>query len=158
MDKVFDKKVCLIASSGGHLEQIKQLNKVIERYNCVFVTNNNISTKKMKEKKYLVKDLYRGNLKILKLISIIIMFFEQLCIFIKENPDVIITTGAGIAIPMCMIGHWTKRKVIYIESFARMNTVNKSGKFIYKFADKFIVQWKELKKEYPDAIYGGWIY
>jgi uncharacterized protein Veg len=48
--------------------------------------------------------------------------------------------------------------MIYIESFARMKTLNKSGKFLYKYADLFIVQWEELLKCYPKAVYGGWIY
>ncbi len=152
------KKICFICSSGGHLEQIKQLKKIKDRYNYFYVTNKNEATKNMKEIKYLVKDLYRGKSRIKKLFIIFLMFLQQIYIFIKERPDVIITTGAGIAIPMCLIGHFFKKKVIYIESFARMNSVNKTGKFLYKYADLFIVQWEELLKYYPKAVYGGWLY
>lgn len=152
------KKICFIASSGGHLEQIKQLKKVEKKYECFYITNKTLSTEKMQEKKYLVNDLYRGKSRCKKVLRIIKMFFEQINIYIQEKPEVIITTGAGIAIPMCLIAKIFRKKVIYIESFARINSTNKSGEFIYKFSDVFIVQWKSLMKFYPKAIYGGWIY
>lgn len=151
------KKVCFISSGGGHLEQIRQLKTIAERYDCFYVVTKSKATEQMKEKKYLVDDLDRGS-KLKKILSMLRMFRQQIGIFIKEKPDVIITTGAGVAIPMCIYGSLFKKKVIYIESYARMNTVNQSGKVIHRFADLFIVQWEELLKFYPDAVYGGCIY
>ena len=63
-----------------------------------------------------------------------------------------------IVIPSILIAKLFKKKVIYIETFARVNTASKTGRFVYKFADLFIVQWEELKKIYPNAVYGGSIY
>ncbi|WP_191976308.1 hypothetical protein [Limosilactobacillus reuteri] len=51
-----------------------------------------------------------------------------------------------------------KKKVIYIESFARITTPSLTGKILYHFADLFIVQWKELLKVYPKAKYFGGIF
>lgn len=153
-----NKKICFIASSGGHLEQIRQLKEVSKKYECYYITNKTVSTEKMKEKKYLVEDLYRGKGKLKKILRLIKMFFEQFILWVKEKPDFVITTGAGIAIPSCLIAKVFRKKVIYIESFARIDTANKSGKFIYKFADIFVVQWESLLKIYPKAVYWGWIY
>lgn len=154
---ICSKKICLISSSGGHLEQIRQLKDVIYNYDCFYVVTKTKATEAMKEKKYIVRDMIRSN-KLIFIIQMIRMFFEQFLIFYKEKPDVIITTGAGVAIPMCVIGKIFNKKIIYIESFARINTPNKTGRFIYKFSDLFIVQWEELKIYYPNAVYGGWIY
>jgi len=151
------KKVCLISSSGGHLEQIKQLKEIRNRYNYFYVVTRTKATETMPEKKYIVSDLIRKN-KFVALLRMSKMMIEQFKIFLKEKPDIIITTGAAVAIPMCLIAKFFKKKVIYIESFARINTPNKTGKFIYKFADLFIIQWEELHEHYPDAVYGGWIY
>ncbi|MEM5011285.1 PssD/Cps14F family polysaccharide biosynthesis glycosyltransferase [Niallia taxi] len=151
------KKICLISSSGGHLEQIKQLSEVINSYECFYVVTRTKATEAMKEKRYIVNDLIRTN-KFVLFMRMLKMMIEQLGIFLKERPDVIITTGAGVAIPMCIIGKFFRKKVIYIESFARINTPNKTGLLIYKFADLFIIQWEELEKYYPKAIYGGGIY
>lgn len=151
------KKVCLIASAGGHLEQIRQLKEVINKYETYYVVPKIKATEKMSEKKYLVDDMLRTN-KIKFMIRFLKMCFQQLFIFIKEKPDVILTTGAGVAIPTCVIGKLCGKKIIYIESFARINSPNKTGLLIYKFADLFIVQWESLLEFYPNAIYGGWIY
>ena len=51
-----------------------------------------------------------------------------------------------------------RKKIIYIESFARVDNASLTGKLFYKIADVFIVQWEELLKIYPKAIYGGGIF
>lgn len=57
-----------------------------------------------------------------------------------ERPDVIITTGAGASYPTCRIGKWLGKKVIYIESFAKLHNASVTGKKVYAFADEFYVQ------------------
>lgn len=156
-EKLDKKKICLISSSGGHLEQIKQLKDVYQKYDCFYVVSRTKATEAMKQKHYIVSDLVRTN-KVVEVLRMSRMMLEQFAIFVKEKPDVILTTGAAVAIPMCVIGKIFRKKVIYIESFARMNTPNKTGLLIYKFADLFIIQWEALKKYYPNAVFGGSIY
>ena len=88
------------------------------------------------------------------LYNIIKSFF----IVLNNRPDFIISTGALAAVPMMA---WTKLfggKVIYIESFAKINTPNISGKIAYKFADRFYIQWESLRRYYPNALNKGGIY
>ena len=59
---------------------------------------------------------------------------------------------------MCYIAKLFRSKVIFIETFANRNTKTLSGRLVYPIADTFIVQWEEMLKLYPKAIYGGWIY
>ena len=151
------KKICFISSSGGHLEQLKQLKLVAEKYDHYYVLPRNASTEKFKEKKYLVGDFYIKN-RIQFLFRFAITAIQQLCIFIKERPDVVITTGAGVVIPTCLYAHFFGKKMIYIESFARMKSLNKTAELLSKYADLFIVQWEDLLKIAPNAVYGGWIY
>ena len=109
------------------------------------------------EKKYLVGDFYRKN-RIQFVFRFLITAIQQLFLFIKERPDIVITTGAGVVIPTCLYAHFFGKKLIYIESFARMETLNVTGKTLYKYSDVFIVQWEKLLEICPNAIYGGWIY
>jgi len=44
-------------------------------------------------------------------------------------------------------------KIIFIESFARVQTLSLSGKILYYFADRFLVQWPELRTKYPMSEY-----
>lgn len=152
-----NKRVCFISSSGGHLEQIKQLKEVAKKYDHYYVLPKNPSTEVFSEKKYLVGDFYRKN-RVQFVFRFAITSIQQLAIFLKERPDVIITTGAGVVIPTCLYAHLFKKKLIYIESFARMKSLNKTAELLSRYSDLFVVQWEDLLKIVPNAVYGGWIY
>ena len=76
----------------------------------------------------------------------------------KERPDLIISTGAAVAVPYFYLGKLFKAKTVYVEIFDRIDSPTMTGKLIYPVADKFIVQWEELKKVYPKAINLGGIF
>ena len=59
---------------------------------------------------------------------------------------------------MCCIGKILGSRIIFIESFANINTKTITGKLLYPISDKFIIQWESLKELYPDATFGGWIF
>ena len=84
--------------------------------------------------------------------------FKSLFYYLKYRPDYIITTGVHTSVPICLIGKFFGSRVIYIETFANMVTKTVTGKILYPFSDLFVVQWESMKKLYPDATYGGWIY
>lgn len=53
-----------------------------------------------------------------------------------------------------------KKKIIYIESFAKNTTPTKSAEYIQKkkIADTLVVQWETMKDVLEDAENWGWIY
>ena len=75
-----------------------------------------------------------------------------------EKPDVVICTGVLAMIPMCLIAKLARKKLIYIESFAKVTSPTETGKLLYKFADQFYVQWESMLSIYPKAIFLGGIY
>ena len=79
-------------------------------------------------------------------------------LFLKINPQVIVTTGAHTAVPMCYIAKLFKRKVIFIETLARVKSKSLSGKLINRIADLFLVQNEELLEIYENSIYKGELY
>jgi len=46
-------------------------------------------------------------------------------------------------------------RVIYIESFARVEALSLSGKLLYPFVDRFIVQWQQLAEKAKRAEFHG---
>ena len=76
----------------------------------------------------------------------------------EEKPDIIISSGAAVAVPFFWLGKLRGSKLIYIEIFDRIDKPAMSGKMVYSIADKFIVQWEEMKKVYPKAINLGSIF
>ena len=158
MKKHDRKKICLISSSGGHFEQLLMLRKLSDNYDIFIVTEKTKYNKKDKKINHYIHQVNRKE--ILFIPKMICIFFKSLFIYFKERPDVIISTGVLAAIPMLFIGHIFKKKVIYIESFAKINSPTMTGNLVYKrkWADQFYVQWESMKEFYPDAIYKGGIY
>ena len=76
----------------------------------------------------------------------------------KEKPDLIISSGAAVAVPFFYLGKLRGAKTVYIEVFDRIDKSTLTGKLVYPVTDKFIVQWEEMKKVYPKAINLGSIF
>ena len=64
----------------------------------------------------------------------------------------------SIALFAIMFMKIMRRKVIFIESFAKIDSPTMTGKLVYKFADLFLVQWESMKKYYPNAQCKGGLY
>ncbi len=153
------KKVMFISSVGGHLTQMLELKSLFDNYNYVLVTEKTDVTLNLKDK-YRIDYLKYGTRKFLfhYFFVCIYNFFKTIFLFIKYRPKVIVTTGTHTAVLMCYLGWITRRKVIFIESFAKKETRTLSGRLVYPIATVFIVQWKDMLKFYPKAKYFGGIY
>lgn len=147
-------KICFAASSGGHFSQLLQLKPLMDRYDSFIVTEKTEASPA--EAAYLLKQVNRKEWKCI--FYLVYNSFLSLRILIKENPDLIITTGVLSVIPLCLLGKLFRKKLIYIESFAKVHTPTLTGKFLYPFADYFFVQWESMKECYPNAIYKGGLY
>ena len=153
------KRVMFISSVGGHLTQMLQLKEIFNDYDYRLVTEKTDVTVNMKDK-YKLSFLKYGSRKyLLKYIFVSIYnIIKSFCLFIKYNPSVIVTTGTHTAVVMCYLGFLFKRKVIYIESFAKRTSPTLTGRIVYRISSVFVVQWEEMKKFYPKAVYWGGIY
>lgn len=149
------KKICLISSSGGHFEQLKMLENLKYSYNVFFVTEKTKYSKPDENTSFI---LQINRKELFWIFKFIINFYKSWRIFLREKPDIIISTGALSVIPMFIIGKLTCRKTIFIESFAKTSSPTLTGKLLYRIADDFIIQWKTMKEVYPNAIYLGSIY
>ncbi|MFL2079863.1 PssD/Cps14F family polysaccharide biosynthesis glycosyltransferase [Marinilactibacillus psychrotolerans] len=147
------KKVCLISSSGGHYEQLKMLDTLKEDYDIFYITEK--TSYKNKANYYLIQTGCKDKLYILKMS---LNLLKSIYIFLKERPYAVVTTGSMVAIPISLIAKLFRRKLVYIESFARVTDSSKTGRFLYNYADLFIVQWETMKEVYPNAVYGGSLY
>ena len=155
------RRVMFISSTGGHFNELIQLKEMFKMYDY------SIITEKTKSNSYL-KDEYKDRIGYLIYgtkhhiltypFKLFINCFISLFYYLKYRPDYIITTGVHTAGPMCCIGKILGSKIIYIETFANMVTKTSTGKLLYPISDKFIVQWESMKKLYPKADFGGWIF
>lgn len=145
------KTILLTASSGGHFEQLMVLKNKLKNVYNVYVLTEKTKYTKDDDYTFYVRQLNRK--KISFPLKYILNYFKVKKIINKIKPDVVISTGALATISPCKIAHRKKIKVIFIESFAKVDTPTRTGKYIYKFADKFIVQWESLLRVYPKALF-----
>lgn len=150
-------KVCFAASSGGHFEQLMMLKPLMEKYHSFVITERTTYGSEIKGvKTYYLQQVNRKEKTFIP--RMIVNLIRSFRIFLKEKPDAVISTGVLAVIPICLIAKLFGKKLIYIESFAKITSPTETGKLLYQFADQFYVQWEEMLKVYPKAIYKGGIY
>jgi len=142
--------LCVVCSAGGHLSEAIEATVDVKQP-MYFVTYGEPHARlRLADKEaYYVMDPHTS------LFKYGLNALQSIFLLIKKRPKVIFSTGAGIALVTCLVGKFMGAKIIYLESGARITTPSKTGKFMYKYADVFIVQWKPMLKVYPDAKYVG---
>lgn len=88
-------------------------------------------------------------------ISWIIGMILSAYIAVREKSDVVITTGAGVVVFFCIFAKLLGAKLIFIESMANIEKPTLTARFLYPFANLFVVQWPDLLKYFPKAKYMG---
>lgn len=157
MKKKNNIKVCFASSSGGHYEQLLMLKPLMRKYDSFIVTEKTKYRAEVdKEKTYYLIQVNRKEASFVP--RMLANTVKSLRIMFVEKPDVVICTGVLAMVPICLLAKIMGKKLIYIESFAKVTTATETGKLLYKVADQFYVQWKSMLKIYPNAIYLGGIY
>ncbi len=149
------EKVCLVGSSGGHLTHLYLLKPFWEEKERFWVTFGKDDAKSILEDEKMYECYFPTNRNIKNLIK---NTFLAIKIIRKEKPKLIISSGAGVAVPFFYIGKIFGAKTIFIEVFDRIDKPTMTGKLVYPVTDIFIVQWEEMKKVYPKAINLGGIF
>ena len=145
------KKIYCISSHGGHLHE---LTCAVSGVKGAFswCTHKTKATKASfaGRKHHFILD--PGTNKFKFLVNAIQAFWY----LIQERPDIVISTGAGIAIPTMLLAKLLFRsKLIFIESAANVVAPSKTGRFMYKYADLFLTQWEGLSGCFPKAVFVG---
>ncbi len=144
-----ESKIAIVCSSGGHLTHMMMIKKVWENNERLFVTFDKQDANSQLKDEKVFHCYYPTNRNFKNLIKNTFLAWK---ILRKEKPDIIISSGAAIAIPFFFLGKvFFRKKCVYIEVFDRIDKGTIAGKFCYHFSDLFVVQWPEQLKVYPKA-------
>lgn len=149
-----DLKICCISSHGGHLHELEEALKDVDQSRMYWVTYKTKHTQMVMERKhrkcYFIIDPVTN--KLLFGVNAI----QSLWHLMIERPNVVISTGAGMAFPTLFLSKKIFRaKIIYIESAAAVVDATKTARMVYPMSDLFLIQWEGLKTEFPNAIFTG---
>jgi len=143
-------KVCIVSSCGGHLTEVRRLRPAYEKYAHFYVLNDKaILPPDMQGRTYFIAHSERDWKFFLNL-------WEAFQILRRERPDVILSTGAGPAVPFAIIGRiFFHTRVVFVETIASTNTATFTGRIMYRLAQRFFYQWESLSAFFPKGEYGG---
>ena len=141
-------KIALVSSSGGHLSQLFLMKDCWEKYDRFWVSFDKPDANALLKDEKLYHCHYPTNRNVKNTIK---NTFLAIKLLVKEKPDVIISTGAAIAVPFFYIGKLFGCKTIYVEIFDLLDAPTMTGKLVHPITDEFIVQWESLKDVYSHS-------
>jgi len=142
-------KICIVSSAGGHLKEMNRLLPILGKYDFFYITfAEKEITGGLPSRAYRVANPDIRNKK-LGPKAFAKNFFQVLRIMKKEKPDVVMTSGAGVALAPCYLAKLLFRaKIIFIETSSRFDRPSLIGRMLYPIADLFLVQWPGALKYY----------
>jgi UDP-N-acetylglucosamine:LPS N-acetylglucosamine transferase len=72
-----------------------------------------------------------------------------------RRPDLIVTTGSGVAVPFFWIARMRGIPAVFVESITRINQLSLTARLVRPFATRMLVQWPELVEKYPGVEHHG---
>jgi UDP-N-acetylglucosamine:LPS N-acetylglucosamine transferase len=145
-------KLAMVCSSGGHLLLLHLLKDFWGQYDRFWVTFKKEDAVSLLENERIYWAFFPTNRNLFNLFR---NFFVALKVLFKEKPDVIISSGAGVAIPFFYLGKLLRKKLVFIEAYERIENPSLTGRLVYPLTDVFILHWEEQKKSFPKGIVLG---
>lgn len=145
-------KICLVASAGGHMTQLRNVSKAWDEQETVWITTGRMLANSLPrgDRFYAVGECNRQ-----RPLRVLAVLLRCVPIVLREKPDVVISTGAAVGCMVCLLAKLIGAKVVWIDSITNVEHLSLSGRLIRPFADLLLVQWPELAKQYRKAEYAG---
>lgn len=152
--------IYIVSSPGGHLNEMLSLTEAFGNNDVYAITLDfpNMKGAELKGIKETLKlKLWFGySIRFGLPVTLLMGCFSIFRMFLRQRPHIIFSSGSEIALPAFIIGKFLFRsRVVYVECFTRIHTLSLTAKIVYWFADLFVVQWPELTRLYPKALYRG---
>ncbi len=147
--------VLLVCSTGGHLLQLVALSGAWSETKRVWITFDKSDARSLLAAEQVVFAYGPTNRSIVNLVRNLGLAFRLLRRF---RPRVIVTTGAGVAVPFCWIGRLRGARVVYVESLSRIDSPSLSYRLIRPVATRLYCQWPEFASAVRGARYVGSVF
>lgn len=126
------------------------LKDIYIKYDFFIITYPSLRSRSLPYSKVLIPRFTKNVFQLLKALGLV------LHAFLRERPDLIISTGAEIALPVFLIGKLFGSKTIFIETMTALEKPTLTGRILYHFSNRFLVQNQESLQAYgPRAEFHG---
>lgn len=148
-------KICLVCSSGGHLTQLHMLESWWRDKDRLWVTFDKEDANSLLKGERVIHCFYPTNRNLRNLLRNTALAWRVLR---RERPDVIVSTGAAVAVPFMYLGRLFGARTVYIEVFDRIDRPTLTGRIIRPITDLFVVQWPTMERVYKGSVNLGSIF
>jgi UDP-N-acetylglucosamine:LPS N-acetylglucosamine transferase len=145
------RRILLVASPGGHLMQMMALRPAWEDLPRRWVTLESPDSSYLLDSGEVVFAHGPTARNVPNLLRNLRLAWRLIRAY---RPEVILSTGAGLAVPFFIVGRLLGVRLIYVESLTRVEHLALSGRLVYPLADAFFVQWPPARR-LKRAIYAG---
>ena len=149
--------VLLVCSTGGHLLQLLALREAWDGFSRVWVTFDKSDARSLlaDERVVFAHGPTNRNFGLLALRNMLRNGWTAFGLVRAVRPKVVLTTGAGVAVPYAWVGRLLGARVVYVESLTRIERPSLSCRLIAPVATRIYAQWPELRRAVPRARYLG---
>jgi UDP-N-acetylglucosamine:LPS N-acetylglucosamine transferase len=140
--------VLLVASSGGHLAQLLALRPWWQDRDRSWVT---FGTEDARSQLRGERALWAHHPTTRNVPNLIRNFLLAVRVMRRERPDVVVSTGAAVALPFFLVAKAMRAPTVYIEVYDRLDSPTLTGRLCRPITDLFCVQWEEQRRFYPRA-------
>ena len=145
--------VMLVGSSGGHLAQLVALRpwwQQRDRHWVTFRTPDAVSVLDGEVVTWAHHPTTRNAVNLVRNALLAARLVRA------ERPSVVVSTGAGVALPFFVVARMTGARTVYIEVYDRLDSRTLTARLCRPFTQLFCVQWEEQQRLFPDAeLIGG---
>jgi UDP-N-acetylglucosamine:LPS N-acetylglucosamine transferase len=141
-------KIAFISSVGGHLTDLLALSEAWAPHERVWILNDRSPVLPESEAAYVISHAERDW-------RVLWNVFELAALLSRLRPDVVVSMGAGPAVPGALVARLAGIPVIYVEPASAVTEPTLTGRMMRRLASRFYVQWPELRDKLPWATYAG---
>lgn len=141
-------RLLLVCSSGGHLAQLAALepwSREHERHWVCFDTPEALDLLRDEQVTWAYHPTTRNVVNLVRNLGLAWRVLR------RERPDVVISTGAGVAVPFFVLARLLRISTTYLEVYDRIDTPTLTARLCRPFTDRMLVQWDEQRRLYAGA-------
>lgn len=166
-------RTLVVLGSGGHTSEMLHMIRQLDASNyhpMIFVVASTDHTSLERLKATMPSNFQKSNNQIYtiprsrevgqsyltSLFTTIYALFHAMGLVIRIRPQLLLCNGPGTCVPL-VLAAWMIRilgfpcKLVFCESYCRVQTLSLTGKILYHGVDLFLVHWDELHRKYPKS-------
>lgn len=135
----------LVSSSGGHLAQLHLLEPWWSTLDRCWVTFEGADSVELLEGE---RTYWGYHPTTRNLPNLLRNLWLSVRVLLRERPDLVVSNGAGLAVPFFYVGRLLGARTVFMEVYDRVDSASLTGRLCRPVTDLLLLQWEEQRRAY----------